>query len=144
MQSVFATLNRVIEKANQAKESGGNPQQAFERALFEEGIARMSRLVFRPQGTRAPNSSGLKYVIWGIQPDHGNTIRVLRPQAILGHSKPPIRDATEFFFEKPAVIPYIPQVVGKAAELANGDVEEFKRLLFESALRLRMLGPEPE
>lgn len=131
MQSVFATLNKVIEKANQVKDGGGNAQQAFERALFEEGIARMSRFIFPAQGTHSPNSSGLKYAIWSIRLDHANTIRVLRPQAILGHSNSPTRDATEFFFENPDVIPYIPKVVGKAAESANGDVEEFKRLLTE-------------
>ncbi len=144
MQSVFATLIKVIEKANQVKDDGGNAQQAFEHALFEEGIARASRFFFPQQDTHAPNSTGLKYAIWGIRPDHANTIRVLRPQTMLGHSTSPIRDATEFFFENPAVIPYIPKLVGKAAEASNGDVEEFKRLLFESALRLRMLGPEPE
>lgn len=144
MQSVFATLNKVIDKANQVKVGGGNAQRAFERALFEEGIARASRLVFPPQDNHAQNSSGLRYAIWGIRSDHVNTIRVLRPQTMLGYSNAPIRDATEFFFENPAVIPYIPKVVGRAAESANGDIEEFKRLLFESALRLRMLGPEPE
>jgi len=144
MQSVFAALNKVITKANEIKKSGGDAQQVFERAIFEEGISRVSRFVFTSQNTDIPKPQGLKYVIWGIRQDQANTIRMLRPETLLGQQRSLTRDATEFYFESPIIIPHIPRVVGKAADLANGDVEEFKRLLLEAALRLRLLGPDPE
>ncbi|MDP9314369.1 MAG: hypothetical protein M3R24_26395 [Chloroflexota bacterium] len=143
MQEVFTTLKNVVAKAEVAEQRGIDRQQAFERALFEASISRVSRFLFTPKQD-TPVMPGVKYVVFGIRPDHVNTIRLLRPQTLLHGQATNKRDATEVFFKNAAIVPHIPHVVGKAAQAANGDNDKFWQLLFEAALRLRWVGPDEE
>jgi hypothetical protein len=148
MNEVAGALKRIMAKANEAETAGLDRQKTFERALFEEGISRAGRYAISSHNQRAPDPGikipGLKYIIWGVRKGHARMIKVLRPHEIT-KDKPSInRDAHEVYFKNIDIVPQIPAVIAKAVKDSNNDNQEFLRLLFEGAMRLRTFGPDSE
>lgn len=139
MEEVFKSLHRSIDKALEAQQQGSNPQQAFERALKEEGIYRVSQIMFGRRETSTPAPKGIKYAVWGIHPNYANVFRILRPQSLVTEQPIPVRDAPEVVFKNAMIVAHIPEVIKKAVADAHNDEQEFKRCLLEATLRLRLL-----
>jgi len=148
MNEVFAAFKRITEKANEAERTGLDRQKTFERALFEEGISRASRYALSKHNQEASDSGiklpGLRYIVWGVRKGYARMIKILRPQEIAKDSPPINRDAHEIYFKNIEILPQIPIVIAKAVQDSNNDNQEFLRLLFEAALRLRTFGPDSE
>ncbi|HLG15895.1 MAG TPA: hypothetical protein VJH03_15520 [Blastocatellia bacterium] len=148
MKEVFDSLNRAIARAKQLAQQGRDPQTSFELSLKQEGISRATQLVTergRENSVPTPiTAQGFKYVIWGVRRGYSDMIRLLRPNEIVREQKPILRDALEVYFKDIAIVPKIPLAIQEAVRAAKGDDEEFKRLLFEAALRLRTFGVESE
>lgn len=144
MKDVFDALNKVTATAKEAEKRGVDRQAAFERALKEESIARASRFVSHHKEESIAGSSinvpGFKYIILGVRRGYSDMIRLLRPQEITNKQRTRSRDAREVYFRDITIVPQIPMVISKAVQEANGDDEEFKRLLFQAAMRIRAFG----
>jgi len=148
MKEVFDELNHAVANAKELEKKGLDRQSAFERALKEKSISRASRLVTQrgEQQTSRPKLvvAGFKYIILGVRRGYSDMIRVLRPQEFVNKQSSKNRDALEVYFNDVSVVPQIPLVIQSAVEESKGDDEEFKRLLFEAAMRLRAFGVDSE
>jgi hypothetical protein len=144
MNEVFSALNVAVTEAQLAGVSGADRQAALERTLIDLGIARASRYIFSDEHTVASGFSdvpGLKYVIWGIRRDWVPVLRLLRPREHLESPKRLVRNAHEVYFRDLPAVKKIPGIIQSASERSNGNQQEFMRLLFEDALRLRVSRP---
>jgi hypothetical protein len=148
MKEVFDELNHAVANAKELEKKGMDRQRAFERTLKEKIISRASRLVTQSgkQQTSGPKLvvPGFKYIILGVRRGYSDMIRVLRPQEFGHKQSSRSRDALEVYFSDVNVVPQIPLVIQSAVEESKGDDEEFKRLLFEAAMRLRAFGVDSE
>ena len=140
MNEVFASLNRVMMRANRMS---GDRQVAFEQAWKDEVLSRASHFVVRrlDLGAEPPASTemGLKYLILGVHREYASLIRLLRTREVVEGPTSGRRDAREFVFEDAVVIQQMATVLQRAQRDSRGDFKEWRRLVIEGAMRVRIL-----
>jgi len=138
MKEVLASLNRAVRRV----EMSDDPQTAFKQAWEDEVFSQASHFMVRrlDSGTEPPASTemGLKYLILGVHRDYSALIRLLRTREVVEGPTSRKRDAQEFVFEDATVIQQMATVLQRAQRDSRGDFKEWRRLVIEGAMRVRI------
>jgi len=136
---VFNSLREVQKRASQTQ---GDPNVAFEREWKEMLIVRLSNwLSDSSNQSSIPNNqeySGLSYIVMRIKNEYVPIIKYFRFSEITGTHHKIDRGATEILFEDPLMCVETMQAIHEANMQAAGDMQEFRRLLIQSSLRVRL------
>ena|SRR5436305_14914889 len=81
---------------------------------------------------------GMKYFIWSVAPDVARLMKLMRPAQFKETPGPVQRVEYEYLFKSPDYLLLVFSALHQASKDAGDDMDEFLRLLFLSAMRLRL------